>query len=103
MYLNAQQREDMEISNYVLLRFHSFFLYRFSLLSVEFLTHRLKTKGEKMASYLLRKESKQILQQMGVAHYDEQFACPLLKILQMRHKDLDIHQAVDVIKDLIDQ
>ncbi len=56
-----------------------------------------------MASYLLRKESRQILEQMGIESYNEKLVCPVLKVLKMRHKDLDIHQAVGVIKDLIDK
>jgi len=56
-----------------------------------------------MAGYLLRKESKQILEQFGVQHCNEKLVCPILKVLQMRHKDLDIHQAVDAIRELIDE
>jgi predicted PP-loop superfamily ATPase len=56
-----------------------------------------------MASYMLRKESKQILEQMGVDHYDKQFVCPVLKVLQMRHNDLDIDSAVKIIKELINE
>lgn len=52
---------------------------------------------------MLRKESKQILEQMGVDHYDKQFVCPILKVLQMRHRDLDIDQAVKIVKDILDQ
>ncbi|MDY0403468.1 hypothetical protein [Sulfurovum sp.] len=55
-----------------------------------------------MASYLLRKESKQILEQFGVQYCNEKLVCPILKVLQMRHRDLDIHQAIDVIRELIE-
>lgn len=55
-----------------------------------------------MASYLLRKESKEILEQMGMQSSSEKLICPVLRVLQMRHKDLDIDQAVKAIKDVID-
>lgn len=54
-----------------------------------------------MASYLLKKESIEILNQMGVENYSEKLVCPILRVLQMRHKDLDITQAVIVIKDVL--
>lgn len=55
-----------------------------------------------MAGYILRKESRQILEQFGVQHCSEKLVCPILKVLQMRHRDLDIHQAVDIIRELIE-
>ena len=56
-----------------------------------------------MASYLLRKESREILKQMHGENHREELLCPILKVLRMRHRDLDIKQAVEVIKDVIEQ
>lgn len=56
-----------------------------------------------MASYLLRKESREILDQMRMQTHNEKLACPILKVLQMRHRDLDIDQAVKIVKDMLDQ
>ncbi|MDD2905513.1 MAG: hypothetical protein WBK95_11170 [Sulfurimonas sp.] len=53
-----------------------------------------------MADYTLQNELKQILKQMGTLHYSQQFYCPLLKVLKMRHPDLDTHQANRLIKGL---
>jgi hypothetical protein len=60
-----------------------------------------KKKGVVMANYLIEKESKEILEQMGIASYNEKLLCPVLKVLQMRHKDLDVEQALKVIKSMM--
>jgi len=54
-----------------------------------------------MANYILRRESKEILKQMGATEHSEKLLCPILKVLQMRHSDLDVHQATIVIKEVL--
>jgi predicted PP-loop superfamily ATPase len=53
-----------------------------------------------MADNVLRQESKKILKQMGTLEYSNKFYCPIMKVLQMRHPDLDESQARRVIKKL---
>lgn len=54
-----------------------------------------------MANYILRKESKEILKQMGISKKEETLLCPILKVLQMRHSDLDMHQAKRVVLEVL--
>ena len=53
-----------------------------------------------MADYLLSKESKEILREFSVQR-DERLLCPILKVLQMRHSDLDIKQATRVVRNVL--
>lgn len=53
-----------------------------------------------MADYLLTKETNEILKELSVEK-DERLLCPILRVLQMRHSDLDIKQATRVIKDIL--
>lgn len=53
-----------------------------------------------MPDYLLNKESKEILKEFSVES-NENLICPTLKVLQMRHKDLDVKQATRVIKSIL--
>ncbi len=49
-----------------------------------------------MADILLLKESREIIKQMG-AEEGSDLLCPVLKILQMRHSNLNVQQAKDVV------
>ena len=53
-----------------------------------------------MADYILKRESNQILQQFSTQK-DERLLCSILKVLQMRHSDLDIRQATKVVKRIL--
>ncbi|MFK5975038.1 MAG: hypothetical protein QM493_00900 [Sulfurovum sp.] len=54
-----------------------------------------------MSNYLLRKKSKDILKQMNICNYSEKLTCSIIKVLRMRHKDLDISQANMIVKDIL--
>ncbi|MCK5855426.1 MAG: hypothetical protein KAG56_09405 [Sulfurovaceae bacterium] len=54
-----------------------------------------------MANYLLRRESKAILKQMGYTENREKLLCPILKVLQMRYHDINIKEATKVIRDIL--
>ncbi len=49
-----------------------------------------------MADILLLKESREIVKQMG-AEEGRKLLCPVLKILQMRHSNLNVQQAKEVV------
>ncbi len=51
-----------------------------------------------MADLTLLKESREILKQMGMTHKEERLLCPILKVLQMRHANLDIGQATRAVR-----
>jgi hypothetical protein len=51
-----------------------------------------------MADLILLRESRVILKQMDVVHKEGKLLCPILKILQMRHSDLDTEQATTIVK-----
>lgn len=51
-----------------------------------------------MADSTLFRESKEILKQMGATQNKDIYFCSILRVLQMRHSDLDMHQARRVIK-----
>ena len=55
-----------------------------------------------MADYILTIESNKILRQFSVEKSDN-LLCPILKVLQMRHSDLDVKQATRVIRDVLGQ
>ena len=84
------------------------FFLQFSLLleqnlllpSFEFLLIKI-IKELIMADYKLIKESKEILRQFSVTEKTDSLLCPILKVLQMRHKDLDTDQATRVIREIL--
>lgn len=53
-----------------------------------------------MADYMLLKESRQILREMSVEK-SEGLLCPIVRVLQMRHSDLDVKQATKVVKGIL--
>lgn len=53
-----------------------------------------------MADYLLSKESKEILREFSVEK-NENLLCPILRVMQMRHRDLDVKQATRVIRTVL--
>ncbi len=53
-----------------------------------------------MADYTLTRESNEILKQFAVEK-DERLLCPILKVLQMRHHDLDVKQATRVVRSVL--
>jgi len=54
-----------------------------------------------MANYILEQESKSILKQMDRGIDREKLFCPILKVLQMRHSNLDINQAKRVVRGIL--
>jgi len=54
-----------------------------------------------MADFEILKESKEILKQFSVTEKTGTLLCPVLKVLQMRHKDLDATQATRVIREIL--
>ena len=54
-----------------------------------------------MAELTLLRESREILKQMDVTQREEAHLCPVLKVLQMRHSDLDITQATRVVRKVL--
>ena len=54
-----------------------------------------------MADLTILRESRKILKQMGVAQKENALLCPVLKILQMRHADLDISQAEKIVREVL--
>ncbi len=53
-----------------------------------------------MADYMITKESKEILRDLSMKKSNN-LLCPILRVLQMRHSDLDIQQATRVIKTVL--
>ncbi len=53
-----------------------------------------------MADYIITKESKAILREFSIKKSDN-LLCPILKVLQMRHSNLDIPQATRVIRNVL--
>ncbi|CAA6808276.1 MAG: Unknown protein [uncultured Sulfurovum sp.] len=53
-----------------------------------------------MADYIITKESKAILRDLSMQK-SENLLCPILRVLQMRHSDLDIQQATRVIRTVL--
>ena len=56
-----------------------------------------------MADLTLMQESRRILKQTGTAQKDSSLLCPIVKILQMRHADLDTDQATRIVKRVLDE
>ena len=54
-----------------------------------------------MAYLTLLRESREILREMGITKKEEAYLCPILKVLQMRHSDLDITQATKVVRKVL--
>ena len=54
-----------------------------------------------MADLAIAKESKEILRQFSVTEKTDGLLCPILKVLQMRHKNLDTIQAIRVIREIL--
>ncbi len=55
-----------------------------------------------MADIRLLQESRAIIREMGVHDKEASLLCPILKVLQMRHHDLDSTQATRIIKKALD-
>lgn len=53
-----------------------------------------------MADYMLRKEVNDILEELSMKK-SKNLLCPILKVMQMRHHDLDLQQATKVIRDTL--
>jgi hypothetical protein len=49
-----------------------------------------------MADYMITKESKEILRDLSMQKSDS-LLCPILRVLQMRHNDLDVQQATSTL------
>ena len=56
-----------------------------------------------MADYSIVKESKEILRQFSITEKSNRLLCPILKVLQMRHADLDTVQATRVVRGVLDE
>ena len=54
-----------------------------------------------MADILLLKESREIIKQMGMVKKEQGLLCPILKVLQMRHSELDMDQATKVVRSVL--
>ena len=54
-----------------------------------------------MSDYVIAKESKEILREFSLPEKTDSLLCPILKVLQMRHKDLNTVQATKVIRDVL--
>ena len=55
-----------------------------------------------MADYLIRKESNEILAQVPRELRNEKLLCSVIKVLQMRHQDIDQVQAARVVKKVLE-
>lgn len=55
-----------------------------------------------MADYTIVKESREILKQFSMTEKSNTLLCPILKVLQMRHSDLDTLQATRVVRGVLD-
>lgn len=54
-----------------------------------------------MSDIRLLQESRVIIREMGVSKKEDFLLCPILRILEMRHHDLDTKQAMRVIKHVL--
>lgn len=54
-----------------------------------------------MADFAIAKESKEILKQFSLTKKTDGLLCPILKVLQMRHKGLDTGQATRIIRGIL--
>lgn len=55
-----------------------------------------------MADFRIMKESKEILRQFSVREKSDSLLCPIVKVLQMRHSDLDTVQAARIVRGVLD-
>ena len=51
-----------------------------------------------MADIRLLQESRAIIREMGIQEKEESLLCPILRVLKMRHRNLDTAQATRMIK-----
>ena len=77
----------------------------FLLSLLSFYSRNLKFKTEEltMADLILMQESRRILKQTGTTDKESSLLCPIVKILQMRHTDLDTDQATRIVKRVLDE
>ena len=54
-----------------------------------------------MSDILLSKKSRKILRAFSMEKSDN-LLCPILRVLQMRHSDLDVKQATRVIRNVLE-
>jgi len=54
-----------------------------------------------MADIKLLQESRAIIREMGVTKKENFLLCPILRVLQMRHHDLNTKQATRVIREVL--
>jgi len=54
-----------------------------------------------MADIRLLQESRAIIREMGVTQKENSLLCPILRVLQMRHRDLNMKQATRIIRELL--
>ncbi len=54
-----------------------------------------------MSNIILRKESLKIMRQMPKIECSSALLCPILRVLQMRHSNLDVIQATKVIREVL--
>lgn len=54
-----------------------------------------------MSNIVLRKKSREILRQMSKAEHTSALLCPILKVLQMRHSELDVTQATKIVREIL--
>ncbi len=56
-----------------------------------------------MADLTIMQESRRILKQTRTVQKNSSLLCPILKILHMRHADLDMDQVTRVVKRVLDE
>jgi len=54
-----------------------------------------------MADIKLLQESRAIIREMSVTKKENSLLCPILRVLQMRHHDLNTKQATRVIREVL--
>lgn len=55
-----------------------------------------------MSTIILKKESREIRRQMLGNESSTSLLCPILRVLQMRHRDLDMRNATDVVREILE-
>lgn len=55
-----------------------------------------------MSDYTIVRESKEILKVFNTTKKSYDLLCPILKVLQMRHSDIDTLQATRVVRNVLD-
>ena len=56
-----------------------------------------------MADMLLLKETRSILKEMNINENTEGLFCPVMRVLKMRHSDLDVGQAKRVLRGVLEK